>query len=468
MNRLVVTRETWDRIRQHLLADESEHLCFLLAEHVSFGNTNLLLEKDLQLIDDRDLEGGGGWDSLALKLEPLLRVMNRANQLQCVLVEAHSHPFAYSGVAFSALDLQGQREMVAYLADVAPGRAYGALVLGQDAVRGQLWLPGEKEPLPLDQVRVVGPALQDIEARGRIPMTPANTKVKGGQDLYQRQILALGASGQMKIGRTSVGIVGLGGVGSIVAQELVYLGVKEFLLIDDDIIEATNLHRLVGAGPTDVGRQKTEVAKEHLSRVNPVARVNDLVASVRSPEALLALKGCDVVFGCVDTDSARLILNELANAYLIPYIDCGVGIEVEEGKITQAGGRVVVWVPDRPCLLCAKEVNTRIAAEELESPEEREFRRQHGYVAGGDAPAPAVISLNGTVASLAVTGFLALVTGFRASSHYTYYDMLEQRVGLRIVKKEDRCTACALRGLGDKANLFRYSRVGLPDDLPKV
>lgn len=468
MNRLVVSRGTWDRIRQHLLADESEHLCFLLAEHVDLGNTKVLLERELQLIDDRDLEGGGGWDSLSLKLEPLLRVMNRANQLQCALVEAHSHPFASGGVTFSALDLRGQREMVAYLADVAPSRAYGALVLGRNAVRGQVWLPGKKESLPLHQVRVVGPVLEDIEAEGGVPATPASAGANRTEDLYQRQVLALGASGQMKIGQTSVGIVGVGGVGSIVAQELVYLGVREFLLIDDDLIEATNLHRLVGASPRDVGKRKTEVAKDHLKRVNPAAQVKAVYASVRSAEALLALKGSDVIFGCVDTDSGRLILNELANAYLTPYIDCGVGIEVEEGMITQAGGRVVVWVPGRPCLLCAGEINTRIAAEELESPQEREFRRRHGYVAGADAPAAAVISLNGTLASLAVTEFVALVTGFRASSHYTYYDMVEQRAGPRVVKNEHRCTACALRGLGDKANLFRYSRVGPPDDMPEV
>ena len=81
---------------------------------------------------------------------------------------------------------------------------------------------------------------------------------------------------------------------------------------------------------------------------------------------------------------------------------------------------------------------------------------------------PAVISLNGTIASIAVTEFLALVSGFRVSQHYVYYDMLEERAGPRVVKKEERCTACALQGLGDKADVLRYSRVGLPNDLPLV
>ena len=119
--------------------------------------------------------------------------------------------------------------------------------------------------------------------------------------------------------------------------------------------------------------------------------------------------------GCVDTDAGRLILNELAMAYLLPLIDVGVGIRAYRGGIIQAGGRVMVVMPDTPCLLCTMQINTRIAAEELESDDERSLRRRHGYGQGSNEPEPAVMSLNGTVASIAVTEFLALVTGFRES-----------------------------------------------------
>jgi len=153
---------------------------------------------------------------------------------------------------------------------------------------------------------------------------------------------------------------------------------------------------------------------------------------------------------------------------MIPYIDCGAGINVHDGQIIEAGGRVVVWVPGRACLLCAKEFIPQIAAEELESLEEREFRRRHGYVAGANIEEPAVISLNGTVASIAVSEFLALVTGFRPSRHCTYYDMLEQSAVPRIVHQDGKCTACAFEGVGDKANIERYSKLGLPVDIPRL
>ena len=153
---------------------------------------------------------------------------------------------------------------------------------------------------------------------------------------------------------------------------------------------------------------------------------------------------------------------------MVPYIDCGVGIDAPDGTIREAGGQTIVWVPGRPCLLCGGEIDRTIAAEELEGPEQRGFRLRHGYVAGTTVPEPAVMSLNGVIASLAVTEFLALVAGFRPSNHYTYYDMLEQRVGPRLVQRAPACVACSLEGVGGQADLERFSRQGLPADAPRL
>jgi molybdopterin/thiamine biosynthesis adenylyltransferase len=362
--------------------------------------------------------------------------------------------------------MDGQAEMVSYLSDVLPGRAYGAIVLGQAAIRGHLWLPAERTPANLHAVRIVGPTVQVLPGDG----TPSGS-LSGVRDgavdiVYHRQALALGDDGHRKLEQATVGIVGLGGLGSAVAQQLAYLGIRSFLLVDDDNVERSNLNRLVGATPKTIGQPKADVAAEHIRSINAGANVRVLPTNVRSIEALRGLSQCDVIFGCVDTDSGRLILNELANAYLIPYIDCGVGIEVEAGQIKDAGGRVIVWIPGRPCLLCTKEIDTRVAAEELESAEQREFRKRYGYVTGASIPEPAIVSLNGVVASLAVTEFLALIAGVRESRHYTFYDMLEQRVVPRVVNMEDKCAACCLAGVGTKANLDRYARPAIPADLP--
>ncbi len=465
VNRLVLTKNMWDRIRSHLLADDSEHLCFILAEHIMDEKSHLLLARELVITKDSELDSGGRF-GLSLKLESLIRLMNRTNELGCVLIEAHSHPFSCHDVDFSYIDMDGQAEMVAYLSDVLPGRAYGAIVLGQAAIRGHLWLPAKRTPAHLHAVRIVGPTVQVLPADGSPRSFLSDVRDGAVDEVYHRQVLALGDDGHRKLEQATVGIVGLGGLGSAAAQQLAYLGIRSFLLIDDDTVERSNLNRLIGATPHAIGRPKTDVAAEHIRSINAGANVTTLSVNVRSIEALRRLSQCDVIFGCVDTDSGRLILNELANAYLVPYIDCGVGIEIEAGQIKDAGGRVIVWIPGRPCLLCAKEIDTRIAAEELESAEQREFRKRYGYVTGAFIPEPAVVSLNGVVASLAVTEFLALVAGVRESRHYAFYDMLEQRVVPRVVNIEDQCPACCMAGLGTKANLDRYARPALPVDLP--
>jgi molybdopterin/thiamine biosynthesis adenylyltransferase len=467
MNRLVVSDQTWTLVQEHLLPDRMEHMCFVLVEHIARGADNVFLERELRLIEDDDLENGGERYGLSLKLDALIETMNRARELNCVLFEMHSHPFSDQEVDFSWIDMEGQKEIVAYLADVLPARPYGALVLGQGAILGQIWFPGEDRAVLLDEIRAVGPVVRSFGTHGRARSEEGSFQEGKVESAYDRQVLALGAEGQRRVEKAVVGIVGLGGLGSIIAQQLSHLGVRSFVFVDDDRVERSNLNRLVGATARDVGHLKAELAARQIRDINRAANPLAVPMNVRSSEALARLVECDFVFGCVDTDSGRLILNEVANAYLIPYIDCGVGIEASDGRIREAGGRVVVWVPGRPCLLCAGEINPRIAAEELESQEEQRFRKEYGYVVGAHVSEPAVISLNGTVASLAVTEFLALATGFRRAQHYVFYDMIEQRVVSRAVKRDEKCPACGVAGLGDRAGVSRYARVGLPDDLPR-
>ena len=470
LHKLVIPAATWDMMREHLLQDMNEHFAFGLAGYTSIDHSFTLLVRDLILVQDNDLVTRSNYYGFSVDLEILLDVMNRANREGLAIVEAHSHPFSKDIVNFSSLDLSGQRDLFAHLQDVSPGKPYAALVFGQQAVAGLLWLPTKKKASPIREIRIPTDSIQKVRAmRGPLSDNLAesiNAEPDGPHSTYHRQVLAFGGKGQHQLEQITVGIVGLGGIGSIVALELAHLGVKHFILIDDDVVETTNLNRLVGATMKYVGEPKVKVSEKLIKSIKPTIKVTGIQANVRSSDALRPLKGTDIIVGCVDSDSGRMILNELALAYMIPYLDCGAGINVRNGEIVEAGGRVVVWVPGRPCLLCSKEFIPRIAAEELESSEEREFRRRYGYITGADVKEPAVISLNGTIASLAVTELLALVTGFRASRYYTIYDMLQQEVTQRIVYRDKDCIVCASEGLGDKSMIERYSSQGLPLDIP--
>ena len=448
MRVLAFTDDMWNRLRDHLLADLEERAAFLLARTAG----PRLVVHDVVLVPDDQVERHR--DSVSVGLPALIEVMNRAVREGKVLIEAHSHPRSVERVRFSAMDNHGQEEMVRYLSDVMPGQEYGALVFGQSSVEGKFWRDCGAEPI--GHILVTG---------SKIDLWPAN----GGQrehdsdaaqrhsERHDRQVRAFGAEGQNLIRRIRVAVVGLGGIGSILSSEFAHLGLCDVILIDSDHIEESNLNRLLGATPEDVDRLKVDLAKDQFLRVNPEASVRVIAEEIRSESSLRAAASADVLVGCVDTDSGRLILNELAVTQAIPFIDCGTGIDAPEGLIEAAGGRVVVWVPGRPCLLCCGEIDRAVAAAELESDDLQKLRRQHGYISGLDVPEPSVISLNGTVASVAATEFLALLTGFRPAIHYSYYDLVDQRVGPRHVKTDRHCFTCSNEGIGDAADLSRYS-----------
>ena len=216
--------------------------------------------------------------------------------------------------------------------------------------------------------------------------------------------------------------------------------------------------------PADIATNKTIAARRTIKSIAPDAKVEVLPYDMRHPAALDALKGADVIFGCVDNDGARLVLNELASGYQIPYFDLGVGIEVEHGVVTHIGGRVAAVLPDGPCLLCMDLLDLGEARYFLASEQEQELQRRLGYVHGLDEPSPSVISLNATIASLAVTEFGLYISGLRPIQPLTILDVLASGRSLPaqwvIPERADaneNSLVCHHRGSGDAATIERYA-----------
>ena len=463
MVKLITRQSSWARIVEWMLCDGEEHLCFILASLETTKKSTLLIEKELIIIEDQELKNNGRL-GLELELSALIRMMNLAVRSNAILIEIHSHPFSFNEVDFSSIDTDGQEAMMDYLADAVSAKAYGALVVGAESVKAHLLFPNN-EFQSIDEIRVIGKNVVSLSADGK---SRKSMKEKMHDNKYHRQALALGVEGNKAIQNVRAAIVGLGGIGSMVNQQLAHLGISDITYIDDDFLEKSNLHRVIGTTRSNIGKAKVQLASRYAKKINPNLKIQMIKGNVRSQESLQTLKDCDVIFGCVDTDSGRLILSELASAYLIPYIDAAVGITVEDGKIVEAGGRVLVWTPDSACLNCANEIDMRVAAEELESAQEREFRKRHGYVTGLSVPEPAVISLNGTLSSMAVTEYLVMFSGIRTLQHYTHYDFLSQKTVQRIMSRKENCVICGAQGKGSNADLERYIRKGLPVDLPKI
>jgi hypothetical protein len=289
------------------------------------------------------------------------------------------------------------------------------------------------------------------------------------EDRFSRQILAFGKEGQRRIADVKVGIVGLGGVGSFVAQMLVYLGVQEFVLVDDDIVEESNLNRLIGASIEDAKNRtpKVDIAKRVINSINPAAKVMQLFKNLRSEEAIDSLcQISEIIFACVDNDSSRLILTEFAAAYNKTLIDSGTEI-INNQEFQEFGGRVIVARPGDFCLLCADQIDLGIAQQELETDQEKTCKQTLGYGLGEKMPDPSVVSLNSIIAGLAVTEFLMLVTGLREPNRRVTYKGMRGVFRESIDKKRNDCVVCnSLVGKREQADIKRYIRRDLPKDLP--
>jgi hypothetical protein len=190
--------------------------------------------------------------------------------------------------------------------------------------------------------------------------------------------------------------VGLGGGGSHIAQQLAHIGLGNFLLIDPDFIEDTNLNRLVGGTLEDVrlGAAKVDIAERVIKPVNPAAEVVKRLASWT--EVTAELRDVDVIFACVDSMSCRSELESFARRFLIPLIDIGIDVHESSGEFS-IGGQVMLSMPGKPCMRCMGLVTDEALAKEA---------ARYG-AAGGK---PQVVWPNGTLASIAVGFFMKLVT----------------------------------------------------------
>ncbi len=281
-------------------------------------------------------------------------------------------------------------------------------------------------------------------------------------DRFERQIRLFGKAGQQQIESTRVAVIGAGGLGSHVIQQLAFLGVGCLTIVDREDLETSNLNRLVGARHDDPvpGTKKVSIARRMVHSINESIRVNAVPTDLRTREAFCEIKKSKYLFGCLDNDGSRLVLNELCSAFEIPYLDLASDI-VKDRDGLHYGGRVFVNYDNNGCLSCRNLISASEAALELESSNARKDRESIYGVAGmylGET-GPSVVSINGVVASLAVTEFMVMVIGLRSPNRLLNYR------GSRGIVNENKdgpnpdCYYCkSIRGKGDSTEIDRYCK----------
>jgi hypothetical protein len=367
-------------------------------------------------------------------------------------VICHSHP---EGLTYSPSDDHGEQRIVGTLRNFIPSNAPTAsLLFSPNGVTGRVWVPGKRSPVPLTEIIVIGRSVRRIT----LNHSPKSVQV---DHVYDRQVRAFGRDGQILINNARVGIVGIGGTGSPVAEQLVRLGVGDIVIIDPDVYDDTNVTRVYGTYPKSriwrwlsfLRKQtsKAGLVAAHLRKINPETKIQVIPLSVVITDAAKKLLDRDVVFLCTDEHWGRSVVNQIVHQYFIPAINLGANITSNDGVISAAVGTIDLLRPDNPCLWCSQFLKSeRIAAESTPRSKRRELQRE-GYIQDVDTKAPSVISITTAVAGMGVSMFNQLITDFMGNTGNVSrlnYNVLDGTVRRGTTMISNDCICKQVRGFG--------------------
>ncbi len=449
---LRILEEDARRLREILLADTpKESAAFLLAGIAEGDDTSTLLVRRIVEIPPSEYRIK---EDLYLDVSPRaingLAALCEANKLGAVL--CHSHPFQKGRPGYSPTDDNGERKVSGVLRELLDQKApIGSLLLSADSQVGRVWLDGGRTA-PIEKVVVLGRSIREIGTSGSSEEADKNFD----EDVLSRQVQAFGAAGQARISSCKVAIVGTGGTGSPLAEQLVRLGVDDLTLIEPDVLSRSNLSRVYGSQESHFGDKspprKVQVVAGHLRSIRPGARVLGIDENVLLPDTAARLLDRDVIFLCTDEHWGRSLVNQIAYQYMIPTINVGFRIDSDKERITGGTGVLHVVRPGRPCLWCYEYLNADVIRAESLPPDEYAKLAKEKYVVGLNSDAPSIISMTTMMASLAVNQFLQLMTDYQGElgdTHSLRYDLLMGDLRRCKTRKKEKCVCGKILACGD-------------------
>ena len=366
-------------------------------------------------------------NGLSIRSTAWVPALGRANRANEILLLAHTHPGGDPSPSVN--DRQVERDLLTTTTN-REVRRIGNVIVGGNPERptftGTVLEDGIRRRI--DRLRIAGTTTTIIQATDGQCAIP--------EPLYDRQVRAFGPTGQAAIADLRVGIVGAGGTGSAVAEQLVRLGVRHIVSLDPDSLTDTNVTRVYGSSVGQVDLPKVEVLRANAERIGLGTAVSTRCTSLDGEELLSLLAHCDVVFGCTDDHAGRGWLTRLPGRVLNTLIDCGVVIDSLAQQVNEIYGRVTTVVPGSACLFCTRDIDPEKVRIESLSPEEYNRQLREGYAPELDTRDPAVIAYTTLVASLAVSEMIDrfIVHGFEQPPNQLRVRALERRTGHRHIE----------------------------------
>jgi hypothetical protein len=348
------------------------------------------------------------WDGLTIQSEGYVHALAEAETLGAACIWVHTHPGQDASPRPSKHDRVVDQEIADLFRIRSGSPYYGALIFSprssELAFTGHVQCEGSND-VQIDRLWQVGDRWRLIRAfDSALPQLSA---------IFDRNVRAFGTAIQQTLGDLRIGIVGCGGIGSAVAEQLVRLGVRHLTLMDPDELTQSNLTRVYGSAVSDVGQPKVDVLARHLLGIASDLQCKTVQSMLTLEPAARHLIGCDMVFGCTDDNAGRLVLSRLATYLLTPVIDCGVLLSSDAaGELTGIDGRVTTLSPGQACLVCRGRIDLGRARAELLTPDERVRREDEGYAPALARVEPAVVAFTTLVGATAVTELLERLIGY--------------------------------------------------------
>jgi molybdopterin/thiamine biosynthesis adenylyltransferase/proteasome lid subunit RPN8/RPN11 len=370
----------------------------------------------------------------------------------------HSHPAGYAD--FSPQDDLEEPKLfrTAYVRIENPG-PHGSLIFpaGGPPI-GRAWLSDET-PQTLQRIRVIGQRFRFFDG--------AQNEAEPLPEFFDRQVRAFGEDVQRLLGRLHVAVVGAGGTGSAVSEQLIRLGVGVLSIYDPQKFEASNVNRVYGSGVSDKGTAKVTLLERLAAQVGLGTVIHAVRDSIYRREVAKGLREADIIFGCTDEDAARSILQQVAFRYGIPVLDMGVKIDSAQGALRSVAGRMTALYPGTSCLFCRGRIDAARVSHDLErffNPQLARRREEEGYAPELTENNPAVIPFTTTVASGAIAELLHRLTGFMGAERTTtelIYRFDCNEIGRNSVppKRDCWCASPTVLGRGDEK---RFLGMNLP------
>ena len=142
---------------------------------------------------------------------------------------------------------------------------------------------------------------------------------------YSRNQKSLSNTDQLRLLRSHVAIIGLGGLGGTVTEILARIGIGELTLVDGDCFDESNLNRQLLSSTVNLGKSKAETAKLRVQEINPAVKIRSVSEYFRKDNAQAILQGAHLTIDCLDTIADRFILEEACRKASIPLISAAIG-----------------------------------------------------------------------------------------------------------------------------------------------